>query len=223
MEKRNKNIRGYLIFANVMLFFALLIALFNAIFWKEIYCSMHAVWKPIIYIYPNEDINVHITVTHPEKFSVTYPKYQDGWNVFAKRDGTLIDSTGRSYYALYWEGNNANFSMKKDGFIVEGKDVSTFLEEKLSILGLNERETNEFIIYWLPKLEKNKYNYIRFQTKEEIEEYMGLNIDPTPDSLIRVVMEYKKLTKPISVSEQKLVSPIREGYTVVEWGGTEVH
>ena len=41
-------------------------------------------------------------------------------------------------------------------------------EEKLAILGLNEREAEEFIIYWLPKLESNKYNYIRFATEEEI-------------------------------------------------------
>ena len=38
--------------------------------------------------------------------------------------------------------------------------ISDSLEEKLAILGLTERESEEFIVYWLPKLEKNKYNYI---------------------------------------------------------------
>ena len=221
--KKNEIIRIFLIIGNVLLAFVTLFSVFYTVFWKEIYCTVDAEWKPIIYIYPKKDMNVTITVTHPENFSVTYPKYQDGWSVLAKKDGTLIDSTGRSYYALYWEGKNANFSMKNEGFIVKGKDVAKFLEEKLKILGLNEREANEFIIYWLPKLEKNPYNYIRFQTMEEINEYMGLNIDPKPDTLIRIVMEYKALSKQITISEQKLVSPIRNGYTIVEWGGTQVH
>lgn len=30
-------------------------------------------------------------------------------------------------------------------------------EEKLEILGLNYKETEEFIVYWLPKLEQNEY------------------------------------------------------------------
>ena len=46
----------------------------------------------------------------------------------------------------------------------------------LAKLGLTERESEEFIIYWLPKLEKNKYNYIRFATKEEIDTDMPLKL-----------------------------------------------
>ena len=47
----------------------------------------------------------------------------------------------------------------KTGFVVEGKDTIKFLEEKLKQLGLTDKEADEFIIYWLPKLENNKYNY----------------------------------------------------------------
>ena len=180
--------------------------------------------KPIIYIYPKEDTNVKITVSHPEDFTVTYPKYNNGWEVKALKDGTLIDKNGKKYYALYWEGEqNKNNPVKSDGFVVKGEDVASFLEEKLSILGLNYKEREEFIVYWLPKLEKNKYNYIRFQTMNEINETMKLNIEPKPDTLIRVMMEFKPLDKKISVKEQKLVKVERVGYTVVEWGGTNLH
>ena len=44
------------------------------------------------------------------------------------------------------------------------------------MLGLNENESEEFIIYWLPKLEANKYNLIRFQTMKEIERNMPIEI-----------------------------------------------
>lgn len=39
------------------------------------------------------------------------------------------------------------------------------MEEKLKLLEFYERE-EELIIYWLPKLEANKYNYIRFASVE---------------------------------------------------------
>ena len=110
----------------------------------------------------------------------------------------------------------------EEGFVVKGEDTIKFLEEKLEILGLNEREANEFIIYWLPKLESNKYNFIRFQTEEEINNNMPLEITPKPDTIIRIVMEYKGLKEPIKVQKQQLQTPKRTGYTVVEWGGTEI-
>ena len=51
---------------------------------------------------------------------------------------------------------------------------------------------------------------------------MPLEINPKPDNLIRILMIYKGLNKPIKVEEQKLESPMRDGFVVVEWGGTEI-
>lgn len=51
---------------------------------------------------------------------------------------------------------------------------------------------------------------------------MPLKIMPTPDTLIRVMMEFKGLKKPINLENQKLEKVERNGYTVVEWGGTEL-
>ena len=180
--------------------------------------------KPVIYIYPEVETTVQVSVGYPEKLSCVYPKYEaeEGWEVIAKPNGDLVDTkTGRNLYCLYWEGNQKQSYKFKDGFVVAGEDSAKFLEEKLAILGLNEREANEFIIYWLPKLEANKYNLIRFETVEEIEEYMPLNIEPKPDTVIRIVMDFKGLNRPIEIEEQKLETPVRAGYTVVEWGGSE--
>ena len=141
----------------------------------------------------------------------------------AEPNGNLTDSEGKHYYALYWEGKRTKQKTPKDGFIVKGEDTISFLEEKLTQLGLSEREANEFIIYWLPKLEANAYNFIRFETKEEIELNMPLNITPKPDTLIRVVMEYRVAKGTEKPTPQKLQPiPQRTGFVVVEWGGTEL-
>jgi len=179
--------------------------------------------KPIIYIYPQEETEVSVKVGYPENLTCTYPKYEDGWDVIASTDGNLKDvKTGRNLYALYWEGLRTKEGNIEDGFVVKRENVASFLEEKLEILGLNEREAEEFIVYWLPILEKNEYNFIRFYAKEEIDEMMPLEINPEPETLIRVLMGWKKLDKNIEVKEQKLEKVQRTGYTVVEWGGTEI-
>ena len=49
-----------------------------------------------------------------------------------------------------------------------------------------------------------------------------IEINPKPDSLIRVLMVYKGLNRKIDVKEQELVTPKREGFVAVEWGGTEI-
>ena len=179
--------------------------------------------KPIIYLYPEKEEDVEVKLGYPEKITCSYPKYKDSWKVTAKPNGDLVNKeNGRNLYSLYWEGKKTIKHDLKEGFIVKGEDVASFLEEKLAILGLNEREAEEFILYWLPKLERNKYNFIKFETKERIDEDMPLEITPKPDTVIRVVMAYKKILKPYEVKEQVLETPERKGFTVVEWGGTKI-
>ena len=125
--------------------------------------------KPIIYLYPEKTMEVEVKLGNPKYLSCTYPKYEDGWKVIANTDGSLIDiKTGRNLYALYWEGKDVPKQINmQEGFCVKGEDTSKFLEEKLEVLGLNYKEAEEFVIYWLPKMENNKYNYIRYETIEE--------------------------------------------------------
>ena len=181
------------------------------------------VFKPIIYLYPENKTEIAVQLGNPQKISHSYPKYENKWVVTAKPNGDLTYNN-RYYYGLYWEGKNAPKIKLDEGFVVKGSDSITFLEEKLAILGLNEREANEFIIYWLPKLENNPYNFIKFASMEVQNKYMPLNIEPKPDTLIRVMMAYKGLDNPIKIKEQILEpSPKRNGFVVIEWGGTEIN
>lgn len=185
--------------------------------------SIGIAYKPIIYLYPETETEVTVKLGKYNNITCIYPEYNDGWNVCAQPDGNLIDlNTGRNLYSLYWEGINDVKCNYDSGFVVKGCDTIKFLEEKLSILGLTDREAEEFIIYWLPKMQNNKYNYIRFATMDEINEIMPLYFSVEPDTLIRVLMEFKPLKEYIDIPEQELITPIRKGFVVVEWGGTEL-
>lgn len=179
--------------------------------------------KPMIYIYPTNDIDLKIKLINDDKLTHTYPKYVNEWNVHVTKDSTIFDyKTKRNYYALYWEGIDNSIIDMIEGFVVKGKQTSIFLENKLSYLGLNDREINEFIVYWISKMENNNYNFIRFRTLKEINEYMPLEFSEKPDTLIRVIMDFKPLNKKINVKEQKLEKMQRKGFTIVEWGGREI-
>lgn len=181
--------------------------------------------KPVIYLYPEEKTNISVKLGNLEKINCIYPNYDNEWIVTAYPDGTLIDNkTGREYYSLYYECTNTKkYDINlEEGFIVRKENIVSFLEEKLEILGLNDKEAEEFIIYWLPKLQQNDYIYIRFQSLEEIEKSMPLLISKTPDTLIRIMMEWKGLNEYINIKEQNLNTIRRSGFTVVEWGGTEI-
>lgn len=82
-----------------------------------------------------------------------------------------------------------NFS---SGFIVKKEDTVKFLKEKLSYMGLTPKEYNEFIVYWLPIMQKNEYNLISFQT-DNYEKSAELEISPKPDSMLRVFMAFKEV------------------------------
>ena len=187
--------------------------------------NMPSTDKPVIYLYPEETTKVSVKLGRNDKLTSSYPKYEEkGWDVTAEPSGKLTDiNTGRELYCLYWEGKNTNETNMNEGFVIKGEDTIKFLEEKLEILGLNEKEAQEFIIYWLPQMEDNKYNYIRFETIEEINNNMPLEITPVPDNIIRINMQWKAVDEHIKVEEQVLEkAPERTGFTVVEWGGTKL-
>lgn len=179
--------------------------------------------KPVIYLYPEKVENIKVKIDYVGEITHSYPKYKDGWDVRVHPDGSIYDETGKEYYALFWEGVRNNTYKLDSGFVINGKKTISFLENSLSTLGLNRREINEFIIYWLPQLENNNYNLIHFSS-EEYESSAKLEITPEPDTIIRVMMVFQSLDEYVEIPKQNLdlLRKERIGFTVVEWGGTEL-
>ncbi len=179
-------------------------------------------YKPVIYLYPEEQTEVFVELSlKGGELTCTYPAYGEGWTVTALPDGTLTDAKGQTYNYLYWEGETGMEFDFSEGFCVKGEETAAFLEKALADLGLTRREANEFIVYWLPMMEQNPYNIISFQT-ENYTEAAKLTVSPKPDTVLRVFMAWKAAEEYTELTEQELTAPERTGFTVVEWGGTEV-
>ena len=177
--------------------------------------------KPVAYLYPQTETEITVKLDYDGELTCTYPAYEDGWTVSARPDGTLTDKDGQTYRYLYWEGVSETEYDFSTGFCVQGSGTAEFLEDALGKLGLNRTEANEFIVYWLPKMESNSYNLISFVGKEYTDN-AKLNITPKPDSMLRVAMAYKPLEKPVEIEPQLFEKFERNGFTVVEWGGAQI-
>lgn len=178
-------------------------------------------YKPVIYLYPEEETAVSANLTLKGKLLCTYPRYENGWRVTARPNGTLKDKDGKEYNYLYWEGELETQYNMAEGFCVKGSQTAEFLETALEKLGLTRREANEFIVFWLPLMEQNEYNIISFQN-EEYTSAAELNINPAPDTVIRVFMAWQPAAEYKQIPPQELSAPERNGFTVVEWGGAKI-
>jgi len=180
-----------------------------------------AVGKPILYLYPEEKTEVTVDFSREDLLTTTYPKFVNEWKVTANPNGDLYDSNGNYYYGLYWEETPIHRVDFKEGFYVEADNAIEFLEEKLKTIGLSDRERNEFIMYWLPILEKNGKSLIYFELTDEREMVNKIKINPKPDSLLRIVMHVKKVDAKTKIKKQELTTFNRKGFVAVEWGGLQ--
>lgn len=193
---------------------------------KESKLGEMTIKKPVIYLYPTEKTDIKLTLDFKGNLLTTFPKYSDNWDVTAYPNGQIFDKKSQRFYnSLFWDGT-LNFPKEhynyQTGFVIPKNKLTSFLIEKLELIGLNYSETNDFIQYWLPFLEKNELNFIHFYVNSEYEIISKNRIDPKPETSIRVFMEFYGLEKPITIAEQKLLKTERKGFALVEWGGSEV-
>lgn len=183
--------------------------------------------KPVIYLYPESRSDIKVQLDFKGEIIADDPDYDTrigGWKVTAYPDGTIINHANQQKYPyLFWEGipeKEIDWDFSQ-GFVVRGKDTKFFLQDTLDQIGLTTHERNEFIDYWLPRMQDNTYNLIHF-AGDAYTAIAPLTIHPKPDSMLRVFMVYKPLDKPVQIEEQHIQPFTRKGFAVVEWGGMQL-
>ena len=198
--------------------------------------SMMVVDKPVIYLYSDKEIIAEIQFTCKGDLTFTYPEYNEKWEVTVNQNKITETKSNKSYPYLFWEAqtNDLNFQfdlmagldLSMDGFIISTDSIVTFLENSLSALGLNSTEQTDFITFWAPKMIEKPFALVQFFVDDLYASKISeMNITPKPDAMRRVFMLYQPLETSeivIQVMPQKLNSFARTGFTVLEWGGSEV-
>lgn len=140
------------------------------------------------------------------------------WFVKANPDGRLF-VYDRKYNSLFWESFSALKLDFSRGFLVKSEEAERFLHDKLQEIGLRNSEANEFISFWLPLLIRNKLSLVSFQFQNYVRTF-PLLVTPNPDSVLRVFLGIKRANGDEIFEEQYLPQFERNGFCVVEWGGS---
>ena len=179
--------------------------------------------KPVIYFYSEKPITVTATITTDELLIHSEP----GSNVFSPATWTFLAlpnsvlvSRGKQYPYLFYETSyfGKRFSLN-EGWSVERSNLIPLLNEKLPLLGLSKTETNAFVEYWSARLPESRYYSVYVIDRKEIDEKIKLDVNPTPDSVIRVFLAFKPTQSSEVLMLPRIEIPLRYGFTVVEWGG----
>ena len=190
--------------------------------------------KPVVYVYPEEEQGLTMTIDVKGTLDMVYPaperqvQTEEGtrasWTISAAPDGTLTDASGRSYPYVFWEGPVRQDTPER-GFIVAREDAVPFLEEKLALLGLSDKEAADFITYWAPRIRANEYTFVSFDASSYAQQVTYSFADEAgnqvvPDTFIRVFMTIRAADANEKVTPQVFgPTPTRSGFTAVEWGG----
>lgn len=179
-------------------------------------------YKPVIYLYPTKETDVTVQVNIKDgSHHFYYPNYNDYWECTASPNGALTVH-GEQYRYLFWEALQ-NDHLKEievdEGFVVEGTEAISFLEDKLSTFGLTAAEQADFITFWGPKIAQSPQNLIRFEWNETCDKFADLTISPQPDHVYRVYIFVAPLDGILDIQPQVIPTMDRSGFTVLEWGG----
>lgn len=174
--------------------------------------------KPVIYLYPTQPTKVSVKVG--ADISVSEPSYGKGWNVLAKPDGSLFTNSGARYDSLFWEGlGHGMYPNITSGFVVPQNEIKTALQNQLSAQGLNQKESQDFMDFWLDKMPKTPYVRLTWFNTQLMDELAPLFVYPKPQTTIRVFLDFQGMQNFVNIPNQTLTAPARQGFTLVEWGG----
>ncbi len=182
--------------------------------------------KPVIYVYPEKTTAVEIKLDVKGTLDFTYPQYHNGWAFTADPNGTIA-MNGKQYDYLFWDGT-ADFATKNinanEGFVVKKDSLVPFFENKLSAMGLSPREAQDFITFWCPLMAVNETNFVHFEFTKGYDQFAEIAITPKPDNLFRLFMVWSNANglDAATVKPQQMEKVNRSGFTVIEWGGSEV-
>jgi hypothetical protein len=176
--------------------------------------------KPVIYLYPEQEMRLEVYVEPKGGFSYTEPEYVDGWRVSTTPDSVITNlDDGLVYPYLFWEGRGDVYTAPEEYWVVEDNEVPKFLSKILRHAGFVDREVADFLEFWLPRMEDAPYYKIGFHGTAVMDEIAPLSLSVEPDSILRILMDFEELQEEEPSNPPRLRPFSRRGFVVTEWGG----
>jgi hypothetical protein len=174
-------------------------------------------YKPNIYIYPQVKSIVSIKLEFPLGGTMieSIPTYSGEWRVEVEPTGKIDGK----YDYLFYECQNPDAYQYHAGWILNRDSLSTFFMTNLFESGFSEHEIRDFTDYWVPRLINYRYYFVYPQYTNDIDQVIKLQINKTPDKLLRLFYVIQGSENNIANLHEPIVPKFtRTGFVVTEWG-----
>jgi hypothetical protein len=175
------------------------------------------VYKPNIYIYPQKSIQLGIKVSFPLGGAIleSIPLYNNGWQVNVDTNGVISNK----YKFLFYESKQPDLFQYKNGWCISKDNLRTFFMQNMKLYNFSEYEINDFLEYWLPRLNEYNYYMIYPQTNDIIDKIIKLDFSQNPDNINRLYYGFLGLNNYSQINEPLVKNFKRDGFYIMEWGG----
>lgn len=174
-------------------------------------------YKPNIYLYPKENIDLKVSLSFPKggKVIKSIPSYDKVWAVNVEPTGKIDGK----YDYLFYESSQPNVWQTEKGWCIKQENLKEFFISNLIQYGFSDKEIKDFIEYWNPRLNKSNYYIIYPQVADNINQVIQLNISETPDKILRLFYVIKESDEEVAVAKYEIPNSFeRDGFYVTEWG-----
>lgn len=202
--------------------------------------------KPVIYFYNFQPtslivkLNLNLEIWEPTHLYPTPSSFNRNiitWNCELIKNkeedlNYLKMNTNKKFYSyIFWEALTLNddansffINNLRKYYVFDSEVICDRLDDILHHKGLNTREREDFITYWMPDLVSKKYCMISFMDQCTYDSIANLKIEPCPEKILRVFMVFKPTDSLEEYETDNLIEEerfIRENMNeslVVEWG-----
>lgn len=175
-------------------------------------------YKPNIYIYPQQALDLAISLDFPKGGGVvaSIPDYGSGWQVRVTPEGRINDR----FDYLFYESKQPDEWQDRTGWVVAKDSLEHFFTTNLQAYHFQDNEINDFNIYWLPRLKDHPYYKIYPQEAPVINALIQVRFSQAPDHFLRLFYLIEGVDQQPPPPEPHVIgnTVLRTGYHAAEWG-----
>lgn len=180
-------------------------------------------YKPNIYFYSEQDKDISVSFDNPELLTNSIPHYENSWN-FTLQNNIIVCDDGQYSYLFYESVTDPVQFNYESAFVISRENRAETFRNILTEYNFTKQEIDDFIDFWVDKLDSDKIYLMFAQNTEMVDQAMPVNVNPVPESINRIWFAFTTVQMADILNPDFNLDPViepivRNGYTMVEWGG----